>query len=219
MNCLSKQVASGDKTITILKDINLNINKGESIAILGASGSGKTTLLTLLAGLALPTNGQILFLKHSLEKLTEEERALIRGQYIGFIFQSFQLLNTLTALENVMLPLEIQYISHQEAKKRASNWLTQVGLQDRLYHLPIQLSGGEQQRVAIARAFVTEPAIIFADEMTGSLDTKTGALIANLLFDLNNQQQTTLVLVTHDPSLAKRCTRCLLLQEGILKPC
>lgn len=216
---LSKEVPSGDSQISILKDVNLSVKIGESIAIVGTSGSGKTTLLTLMAGLDVPTKGQIHLKEYHLNQLDEERRAYIRGKYVGFIFQSFQLLPTLTALENVMLPLEIQYISHQQAVRDATEWLKRVGLGERLHHYPAHLSGGEQQRVAIARAFITRPEVIFADEMTGNLDTHTGDLISNILFSLNVEQKTTLVLVTHDTSLASRCGRCLLLSEGILQSC
>ncbi len=207
---------SGDSHITILQDVNLTVERGESIAILGASGSGKTTLLTLLAGLDLPTTGDIYFQQHHLNALDEEERAKIRGQQVGFIFQSFNLLSSLTALENVMLPLEIQYKPLASAKKAAIDWLTRVGLEERLHHYPAVLSGGEQQRVAIARAFVTKPQIIFADEMTGNLDTHTGERVIDALFSLNEREGITLVLVTHDVNLASRCKRRLLLQEGTL---
>lgn len=216
---LSKQVQSGETNIIILRDINLTIKTGESVAILGASGSGKTTLLTLLAGLDSPTSGTIYFQDQALNQLDEEARAKIRAQYVGFIFQSFRLLPSLTALENVMLPLEIQYKSNQQAREQAIHWLEQVGLKARLQHYPSKLSGGEQQRVAIARAFVNQPAIIFADEMTGNLDTHTGEIISNVLFDLNQKQKTTLVLVTHDVNLAKRCERRLLLNDGTLAAC
>ena len=216
---LNKQVRSGDSQITILTDVNFSVIKGESVAILGASGSGKTTLLTLMAGLDLPSSGDIFFRHHHLNVLEEEERAQIRRQSIGFIFQSFQLLPSLTALENVMLPLEIQYLTHRQCKTTAIEWLNTVGLGQRLNHYPSQLSGGEQQRVAIARAFVNNPEIIFSDEMTGNLDTHTGQLIANILFNLNQQQHTTMILVTHDTSLAERCHRKLFLHEGILQPC
>lgn len=219
VNHLNKRVENGDSPISILKDVNLNINSGESLAILGASGSGKTTLLTLLAGLDLPTSGDIYFLQQHLNSLDEEKRALLRGQYVGFVFQTFQLLPTLTALENVMLPLEIQYVAREEAESKARDWLQKVGLQTRLHHFPTTLSGGEQQRVAIARAFVTNPKIILADEMTGNLDTHTGMRIIELLFTLNSEQKTTLVLVTHDTNLASHCQRRLLLQEGVLQPC
>ncbi|MDR3491512.1 MAG: ATP-binding cassette domain-containing protein [Gammaproteobacteria bacterium] len=216
---LNKQVPSGDSQITILKDVNLTIKNSETVAILGASGSGKTTLLTLLAGLDLPTQGDIYFQQHHLNALDEEQRALIRGASVGFIFQSFHLLPTLTALENVMLPLEIQYVSYERCKKEATEWLHRVGLSDRLNHYPSKLSGGEQQRVAIARAFINNPKIVFADEMTGNLDTHTGHLISDILFSLNTLQATTLVLVTHDETLASRCQRRLLLNEGVLQPC
>lgn len=219
VNHLSKRVASGDTAISILKDVNLNINTGESVAILGASGSGKTTLLTLLAGLDLPTAGDIYFLQQHLNSLDEEKRALLRGENIGFIFQNFQLLPTLNALENVMLPLEIRYVARELAEQSARSWLQKVGLQDRLLHFPATLSGGEQQRVAIARAFVTNPKIILADEMTGNLDIQTGKRIIELLFELNAERKTTLVLVTHDTNLAAQCQRRLLLQEGVLQPC
>ncbi len=216
---LSKSVHSGDNQITILKDINLDIKPGESVAIRGKSGSGKTTLLTLLAGLDVPTSGDIYFQQQHLNVLSEEQRAVLRGHKMSFIFQSFQLLDTLTALENVMLPLEIQYVNHQSAKAQAIAWLERVGLGNRLNHFPNKLSGGEQQRVAIARAFVTQPSIIFADEMTGNLDTQTGDMVADALFSLNTQQETTLVLVTHDVSLAARCHRQILLSEGVLQSC
>lgn len=216
---LNKQVPSGDSKITILSDVNLSVNEGESIAILGASGSGKTTLLTLLAGLDLPTSGDVYFQEHHLNKLDEEQRASIRKNNVGFIFQSFQLLPSLTALENVMLPLEINYVKHQRCKAEAMEWLNKVGLGKRLNHYPSQLSGGEQQRVAIARAFINRPKIIFSDEMTGNLDTHTGELVADILFSLNQQQQTTLLLVTHDASLAARCNTRVVLHEGVIQPC
>lgn len=216
---LSKQVTSGENRIVILSDINLNIKTGESIAIQGASGSGKTTLLTLLAGLDVPTKGDIYLQEHHLNRLDEEERATLRGQMMGFVFQSFQLLNTLTALENVMLPLEIHSTPHKIANDRALHWLNKVGLSHRIHHYPTKLSGGEQQRVAIARAFVREPKVIFADEMTGNLDTQTGEKMMDILFSLNREEKTTLVLVTHDVSLAERSDRRLVLREGVLQPC
>jgi putative ABC transport system ATP-binding protein len=219
VNHLKKQVSSGEGYITILNDINLTVKAGESLAVLGASGSGKTTLLTLLAGLDLPTSGDIYFRDQHLNLMDEEQRARLRSRSVGFIFQSFQLLPTLTALENVMLPLEIQYAPHQRCKSEAERWLRQVGLSERMRHYPSQLSGGEQQRVAIARAFINQPQIIFADEMTGNLDTHTGEMISDILFSLNQQQQTTLVLVTHDASLASRCERRVSLREGLLQPC
>ncbi|VVC77144.1 Lipoprotein-releasing system ATP-binding protein LolD [Aquicella siphonis] len=216
---LNKQVPSGDSVIHILNDVNLNVITGESVAILGASGSGKTTLLTLLAGLDLPSSGEIYFQEQHLNLLDEDKRAQIRRESVGFIFQSFQLLPSLNAVENVMLPLEIQYVAHQECKSRAVEWLNRVGLGNRLYHYPAQLSGGEQQRVAIARAFVNHPQILFADEMTGNLDTHTGQLITDIVFELNREQGTTLLLVTHDTILADRCDRRLFLHEGVLQPC
>lgn len=216
---LSKQVQSGDSKIVILRDINLSVEHGQSIAIVGASGSGKTTLLSLLAGLDLPSSGDIYLAAQHVNILNEDERASLRSQYVGFIFQSFQLLPSLTALENVMLPLEIQYIPHKQAHTLASSWLHRVNLSARLHHYPAQLSGGEQQRVAIARAFVTNPKIIFADEITGNLDTRTGQLIADILFSLNKEQNITIILVTHDDRLAQNCDRCYLLQDGMLQPC
>lgn len=216
---LSKEVQSGDSKIHILRDVNLNIKKGESVAILGNSGSGKTTLLTILAGLDLPSAGEVEFMHYKLQTLSEEKRAMLRSKYVGFIFQSFQLLPTLTALENVMLPLELQYIPHKQAKEEAREWLDRVGLGARLDHYPGRLSGGEQQRVAIARAFVNQRKIIFADEMTGNLDTKTGKLVSDILFSLNQEFQTTLVLVTHDERLSSRCEKRYILREGILHSC
>jgi putative ABC transport system ATP-binding protein len=216
---LSKDVACGDSKIQILNDVNFTVKTGESVAILGRSGSGKTTLLTLLAGLDLPTSGDIQFEEHSLAALSEEERATLRGEAVGFVFQSFQLIPTLTALENVMLPLEIQYLPYQECKLQATRWLNKLGLSERVNHYPTKLSGGEQQRVAIARAFVTQPRIIFADEITGNLDTHTGKVIADMLFTLNAELGTTLVLVTHDDTLAARCEQRYYLQEGSLQPC
>jgi len=213
---VNKQVQSADNPIVILQDVNLDIKFGESVAILGASGSGKTTLLTLLAGLDLPTSGDIYIEKNHVSAMDEEDRARVRNQYIGFIFQSFQLLPSLTALENVMLPLEIQYVPYEVAKKQATEWLEKVGLDQRLNHYPPKLSGGEQQRVAIARAFVTQPKIIFADEMTGNLDEKTGHRVSDILFSLNKELNTTLVLVTHDMTLASRCQKKYLLTEGKL---
>lgn len=214
-----KQVVSGETNITILSDINLSVKTGESIAIIGASGSGKTTLLTLLAGLDLPSDGDIYIHDKQLNKLDEENRAAVRRNEVGFVFQSFQLLPALTALENVMLPLEIQYVPTKEARKKAAYWLKQVGLENRLDHYPLKLSGGEQQRVAIARAFVTSPSIVMADEMTGNLDTETGKHVSDLIFDLNREHQTTLILVTHDEALAARCQRRLMLKDGQLHSC
>ena len=216
---LSKQVQSGDSKIHILRDVNLDIKAGESVAIVGASGSGKTTLLSILAGLDIPTSGEVFFEQQAVHELSEEARAQLRAKYVGFIFQSFQLLPTLTALENVMLPLEILYVPYKEARAKATEWLQRVGLGARLNHYPKRLSGGEQQRVAIARAFVNQRKVIFSDEMTGNLDTQTGRLITDILFSLNQEYQTTLVLVTHDEHLSSRCEKRYILSEGILQAC
>jgi putative ABC transport system ATP-binding protein len=209
---LVKSVSTADHTLTIVDDVSVSVNAGETLAIVGASGSGKTTLLGLLAGLDRPTSGDVFWGETALSALNEDQLAQKRAQRIGFIFQSFQLLPALTALENVALPLELS--GESEASARAQDWLTKVGLGARLHHAPRQLSGGEQQRVAIARAFVTKPELVFADEPTGNLDTKTGADIANLMFDLNTQAGTTLVLVTHDTQLAARCARKITLSQG-----
>ncbi len=209
---LSKTVLTANGSLTILSDIHLNINRGESLAIMGMSGSGKTTLISLLAGLDTPSSGTITINGQPLTTMTEDDKARLRNQFIGFVFQNFQLLNNLTALENVMLPLEI--IGHPHAKDKALNFLDRVGLSHRYNHRPSQLSGGEQQRVALARAFVTQPSILFADEPTGNLDQKTGKTIIDLLFALNEENKTTLVLVTHDQSLATLCSRTLMLENG-----
>lgn len=201
-----------EKSLTILKAINLQVKSGESIAIIGASGSGKTTLLSLLAGLDLPSSGDIYLNNLPLHTFDEEQRSKVRADHVGFIFQSFLLINSLTALENVMLPAELA--KDTNAKVKAIAMLEKVGLADRIEHYPSQLSGGEQQRVAIARAFISNPAILFADEPTGNLDSKTGEKITELLFELNQQQGTTLILVTHDSTLALRCRRQLTMQAG-----
>lgn len=211
---VTHQVVVERHTLTILQGVNLEIKAGESVAIVGRSGSGKTTLLGLLAGLDVPSEGDILLAGHSLTELSEDERATLRSRYVGFVFQSFQLLPALTALENVQLPLELR--GDNDAASRASQLLERVGLGSRLNHRPRQLSGGEQQRVAIARAFASEPQILFADEPTGNLDTETGAEIADLLMILNREQGTTLVLVTHDRQLASRCSRQLRMEAGRL---
>tara|TARA_B110000211_G_scaffold199203_1_gene229507 strand:+ start:91 stop:771 length:681 start_codon:yes stop_codon:yes gene_type:complete len=211
---LSKVVNSSKAELTILDNVSLSIERGSSVAILGASGSGKSTLLSLLAGLDLPSSGEVELAGKALNQLDEDERAALRGDQVGFVFQSFQLLDSLTALENVMLPLELA--GRRDARKRASELLERVGLAARTSHYPQQLSGGEQQRVAIARAFASEPVILFADEPTGNLDAATGERITDLLFDLNLQQQTTLVLVTHDARLAARCSNTLQMQAGKL---
>ncbi|MAF16900.1 MAG: ABC transporter [Marinomonas sp.] len=212
---LNHSVATSNGELDILKGINLSIRDGESVAIVGASGSGKSTLLGLMAGLDQHTQGSIRLYDQPLEQLDEEGRAVLRGQYVGFIFQSFHLLPSLTALENVMLPNELK--GDRSAKDRAQSLLEQVGLSHRISHYPRQLSGGEQQRVAIARAFASAPKILFADEPTGNLDSKNGALVEDLLFELNQKQGTTLVVVTHDPELAARCDRQIEIHDGELK--
>jgi len=209
---LSKSVATPDGILHILSSIDLIIKSGESIAIVGESGSGKSTLIGLLAGLDTPTSGAIHLNGKSLTAMNEDGRAAIRNELIGFVFQSFQLLPGLTALENVMLPLELS--GDKNAKVSATALLDRVGLSHRLSHTPQKLSGGEQQRVALARAFVTRPAILFADEPTGNLDSKTGAHIIDLLFELNLENKTTLILVTHDQALAARCRRTIKLDSG-----
>jgi putative ABC transport system ATP-binding protein len=200
--------------LEILKGITLEIKSGESVAIVGASGSGKSTLLGLLAGLDEASAGSVCINGTDLGALDEDGRARFRGRYIGFVFQSFQLLPALTALENVMLPMELQ--GHNNVAQQAEHYLQRVGLGERMRHYPLQLSGGEQQRVALARAFASRPAILFADEPTGNLDTRTGQHIIDLLFELNREEGTTLVLVTHDQTLADRCQRRLRLDSGTL---
>jgi len=211
---LQKRVPMAGGELEILKGISLEIKSGESVAIVGASGSGKSTLLGLLAGLDEASGGRVIIGDTDLAELNEDGRAEFRGREVGFVFQSFQLLPALTALENVMLPLELQ--GHRNAREQAANYLQRVGLEPRMDHYPRQLSGGEQQRVAIARAFAAEPAILFADEPTGNLDTLTGSHIIDLLFELNAQEGTTLVLVTHDQVLAARCERRLFMEAGTL---
>lgn len=197
-----------------MEGVDFQINKGESVAVIGQSGSGKTTLLSMLAGLDVPTTGSIELFHHKLEKLSEDERAALRNQYVGFIFQAFHLLPGFTALENVMLPLEIN--DDSQAKDKAISLLDRVGMSHRNNHFPTTLSGGEQQRVAIARAFSTTPPLLLADEPTGNLDSHTGAKIIDLLFELNQEQGTALVLVTHDESLSQRCDSCFRLEHGKL---
>ncbi len=209
---LYKTVNSIEGSLTILSGVGFTIKPAESVAIIGASGSGKSTLLSLLAGLDSSTSGNIEIFGQSLSKLNEDQRAALRNKVIGFVFQSFQLLPNLNALENVMLPLEL--IGDKQAKSLATKLLDRVGLSHRLKHIPNQLSGGEQQRVALARAFVTHPKILFADEPTGNLDSSTGEHIIDLLFELNKENQTTLVLVTHDQRLANRCARTIELSAG-----
>lgn len=209
---LGKQVQSGDLPLTILHEVSFAVEAGESLAILGASGSGKSTLLGLLAGLDVPSSGSVYLTGADLFALDEDGRARLRGAAAGFVFQSFQLLPALSALENVMLPLELQGAS--DARERAAESLRQVGLSERMHHLPKHLSGGEQQRVALARAFVTRPKILFADEPTGNLDAATGSQVIELMLELNRAQGTTLILVTHDEALARRCGRQLRLEAG-----
>ncbi|ALN19150.1 ABC transporter ATP-binding protein [Ectopseudomonas mendocina] len=211
---LSKVVSSAEGELTILHDLDLELTKGDSLAIVGSSGSGKSTLLGLLAGLDLPSAGAVLLAGNNLSELDEDQRARLRAEHVGFVFQSFQLLDSLNALENVMLPLELE--GHADARQRARALLERVGLGQRLTHYPRQLSGGEQQRVAIARAFAAEPDVLFADEPTGNLDSHTGERISDLLFQLNQERGTTLVLVTHDERLAHRCQRLIRLEAGHL---
>lgn len=209
---LTKQVSSPEGPLTIVQDVSLSIAPGESVAVVGASGAGKSTLLALLAGLDLPTSGRVLLDGTDLTKLDEDGRARLRAQRVGFVFQSFHLIPALTALENVMLPLELAGAA--EPRGAASEALQRVGLASRTGHYPRQLSGGEQQRVALARAFVTRPAVLFADEPTGNLDTATGARIGELLFEMNGTSHTTLILVTHDNGLAARCGRTVRMEAG-----
>jgi putative ABC transport system ATP-binding protein len=214
-NDVCKVVETSEGALVILEGITLEINQGESVAIVGASGSGKTTLLSLLAGLDSPSEGTIVLGgDQDITVMSEAQRAKLRGEMVGFVFQTFQLLSSLTALENVMLPGELR--SDPQAEDNAKKLLDRVGLGHRLQHYPRQLSGGEQQRVAIARAFASNPKILFADEPTGNLDAKTGAKIIDLLFDLNADFGTTLVLVTHDARLASRCERSILIEAGQL---
>jgi putative ABC transport system ATP-binding protein len=209
---LGKRVTTAAGSLDILTAIDLQINSGEAVAVVGVSGSGKSTLLGLLAGLDLPSSGEARLGDHRLNTLDEDGRARVRAQLVGFVFQSFQLLPGLTALENVMLPLELAAVAGP--RERATQLLDRVGLGARLTHYPKQLSGGEQQRVAIARAFSMQPAILFADEPTGNLDSATGETIIDLLFELNRERGTTLVLVTHDEALAARCDRRIRLEAG-----
>jgi putative ABC transport system ATP-binding protein len=212
---LTKKVTSPEGMLTIVDDVSLDIAAGESVAIVGASGAGKSTLLALLAGLDEPTSGRVTLAGSDLTALDEDGRARLRAERVGFVFQSFHLVPSLTAVENVMLPLELA--GRRDARDAAMETLARVGLGQRTGHYPRQLSGGEQQRVALARAFVTRPAVLFADEPTGNLDTHTGERIVSLLFELNGQSQTTLVLVTHDRAVAGRCGRILQMDSGLLK--
>lgn len=213
---LGREVSSPEGTLTILSDVNLSIKAGEVVALVGASGAGKTTLLALLAGLDQPTRGKVWLSGEELTALDEDGRAKLRGRRVGFVFQSFHLVPSLTALENVMLPLEL--MGDDDAPQRAREALDSVGLGPRVRHYPRQLSGGEKQRVAIARAFIGSPEILFADEPTGNLDTASGERVIDLLFELNQRSKTTLVLVTHDRSLAARCDRILEMEAGRLLP-
>jgi putative ABC transport system ATP-binding protein len=212
---VEKAVETAAGQLVILDGIDLEIKQGETVAIVGASGSGKTTLLGILAGLDSATGGSVRLVDAELTELDEEARALVRGKHVGFVFQSFQLLGSLTALENVMLPAELR--GEHLAEDQAVDLLTKVGLSDRVTHYPRQLSGGEQQRVAIARAFASQPTVLFADEPTGNLDTHTGELIIKLLFDLNKEFGTTLIMVTHDERLAERCDRTIAIEAGSIK--
>ncbi|RLJ19204.1 ABC transporter [bacterium endosymbiont of Escarpia laminata] len=211
---LSKQVSSPDGPLDILQGVNLDLQHGETLAVVGASGSGKSTLLGLLAGLDLPSRGRVELNGQNLNNLDEDGRARLRRELLGFVFQSFHLLPSLTALENVMVPLEL--VGNSDARILAEEWLQRVGLQPRRLHRPNQLSGGEQQRVAIARAFATSPQLLLADEPTGNLDQQTGRKVIDLLFELNREHRTTLILVTHDAALADQCSRRLELAEGRL---
>lgn len=209
---LQKNVPTADGQLTILDNINFELAVAESVAIVGSSGAGKSTLLGLMAGLDVPSSGSVALAEYNFSELDEEQRAKVRAQFTGFVFQSFHLLSSLTALENVALPMELSGI--KDASEKAKDYLNKVGLAQRATHYPKHLSGGEQQRVAIARAFACQPKILFADEPTGNLDAKTGAKVADLLFDLNDSNQTTLVLVTHEQRLADRCKRTITLEEG-----
>jgi len=207
-------VTTAEHELTILDDVSIDVNLGMSLAITGPSGAGKSTLLGLLAGLDTPTDGKIWIAEHEITSLNEEGRAQVRAEMVGFVFQTFQLLGSLTALDNVALPMELA--GNDNARDRAHEYLEKVGLGKRLNHYPRQLSGGEQQRVAIARAFACDPKILFADEPTGNLDQKTGAVISDLLFELNQSSQTTLILVTHEQRLAERCDSAVVVNDGRL---
>jgi putative ABC transport system ATP-binding protein len=211
---LTKQVNSPEGPLTIVRDISFGVTQGESVALVGPSGAGKSTLLALLAGLDLPTSGEVVLAGQALTSLDEDGRAKLRAERVGFVFQSFHLVPSLTALENVMLPLELR--GRSDARERATDMLSRVGLGKRLGHYARQLSGGEQQRVALARASVGRPTVLFADEPTGNLDSATGERIAQLLFELNSGSETTLILVTHDRTLAARCGRVLTMDAGAL---
>lgn len=211
---LTQQFRSGDKMLTVLDHVDFSVEEGTICSIVGPSGSGKTTLLGLCAGLDRPSHGQVQLNGINIGTLTEDERAAVRNEHVGFVFQTFQLVPTLTAIENVMVPLELRGEGTDEVKEYATELLNDVGLGDRLHHYPTQLSGGEQQRVAIARAFINKPKILFADEPTGNLDADTGSTIEDLIFDLNRANGTTLILVTHDLELANKCQRIIRLKNG-----
>ena len=211
---LTKTYKSGSNSLTVLDQVSFSVNQGDSLAIIGPSGSGKTTLLGLCAGLDVPSSGVISLMGFKLNAMSEDDRAYIRNQFVGFVFQNFQLLSTLTALENVMVPLELR--GEKNVAPKAKELLSRVGLADRMHHYPTQLSGGEQQRVAMARAFITEPKILFADEPTGNLDEENSKHIVDLLFGLNKEQRTTLVLVTHNLELAQKTERILRMRGGRL---
>ena len=212
VSALGKEITTGDNALTILRDVSFSIATGEAVAVVGVSGSGKSTLLALMAGLDTPSAGRVSIAGADLFALDEDGRAALRGRSMGFVFQSFQLLASMTALENVMVPLELTGVAGE--REKATALLQRVGLGERLHHYPKQLSGGEQQRVAIARAFVTSPAILLADEPTGNLDAATGAQVIDLMFELNRERNTTLVLVTHDEALSARCARVIRLSGG-----
>ncbi|MDN3686960.1 ABC transporter ATP-binding protein [Cyclobacterium jeungdonense] len=212
---LTKTYRSGNRELTVLDEVNFEVAFGDTLSIVGPSGSGKTTLLGLCAGLDVASSGSVMLDGRALEKMNEDQRAAVRNQLVGFIFQNFQLLQTLTALENVMVPLELK--KRKDAKNKAMELLEKVGLADRLTHYPNQLSGGEQQRVSIARAFANEPKILFADEPTGNLDTETGQMVENLIFKLNEEEGTTLILVTHDLELAARTHQSIHIKGGKLQ--
>ncbi len=211
---LSKTYKTGDRSLTVLDEVTFEARQGTSMAIIGPSGSGKTTLLGLCAGLDVPSNGTISLMGFKLNSMSEDDRAYVRNQFVGFVFQNFQLLPTLTALENVMVPLELRGTKNSSTK--AKDLLARVGLSDRLDHYPTQLSGGEQQRVAMARAFMTSPRILFADEPTGNLDEENASQIVKLLFEINKEEKTTLVLVTHNLELAEKTERILQMKGGKL---
>ena len=214
VDAISKRVKTADHELTILNKVSLNVKVGQSLAIIGPSGAGKSTLLGLLAGLDVPSAGNIWIGDHEITAMNEEGRAAVRAEMVGFVFQTFQLLGSLTALENVSLPMELA--GEGNARERANEYLKKVGLSERVKHYPKQLSGGEQQRVAIARAFACQPKVLFADEPTGNLDQGTGLKISDLLFELNEQSDTTLVLVTHEQRLADRCLQTIVIDDGRL---